>query len=217
MSLISAGIMWKRGKCLHKMWRNLFSVRKNLKKEQLAILAVTPEIRFQNALKIRVKICKVTNHVSSDRSLFFMGLVTIQVSLLVFAAHCFNVIHTFIAEVLPKEHPAVLQASEMHFPFCGLSEKPLGFLNSNWTCLQPAEGLILSRLMDVSQRREWKHLCGAPKTPLSPSVTCPREPLGILPRDRVLWIQNCYLFSHWEQTWCFMCSLYNGKTGSLSP
>ena len=186
--------------------KKLFLCKKNLKKEQLAILAVTAEIGFQNALKIRVMICMVTNQMRSDRSLHGPCDYT-TMSLFVFAAHCFSVIHMFIAEVLPKEHPAVLQASEMHFPFCGLSEKPLGFLNNNWTCLWPAEGLFLSRLVDVSQRGEWKHLCGAPETPLSPNVTCPREPLGVLPRERAFGIWSCYLFNHWERIWC-LCAAY---------
>lgn len=75
ISPISAGFMWKREISSRNM-KAFVLCKKNLKKEQLAILAVTAEIRFQNALKIRVKVCMGTSHLRSDRSLLFMGLVT---------------------------------------------------------------------------------------------------------------------------------------------
>lgn len=77
ISPISAGFMWKREISSQNM-KAFVLCKKNLKKEQLAILAVTAEIRFQNARKIRAKVCMVTSHLRSDRSLLFRGLVTTQ-------------------------------------------------------------------------------------------------------------------------------------------
>jgi len=42
-----------------------------------------------------------------------------------------------------------LQVSRL--AFCGLPEKPLGFVCKNWAWPQPVESLILSGVIDVSQ------------------------------------------------------------------
>jgi len=115
--------------------KKLVLCEKNLKKEQLTIVTVTAEIRFQNALKIRVKNCMVTSHMKSDTSLLFMGLVTIQVL-------CFQptVLASSVRFLLKFCQRNTLQFSRLQkyiFLSVVLSEKSLRFLNNNWTCLQP--------------------------------------------------------------------------------